>query len=242
MIRTVIVDDEPLARDGIRLRLAGTREIEVIGEAGDGAAARTLIRDERPDLVFLDVQMPGMSGFDVLAAIAGEHLPVIVFVTAYDQYAIRAFDVHAVDYLLKPFTKERFDEAVRRAMRELAHREEDGGSSRVADLISDPLTRLVVKNRDHYVLLKTEEIDWLEAAANYVEVHARGRSFLIRGTISGLEQKLDPRRFARIHRSIIVNIDRVTQIRSDAHGDFDVLLRNGKVLRMTRNYSERRLS
>ena len=242
MIRTVIVDDEPLARDGIRLRLAGARDIDVIGEAEDGAAAVELIRDELPDLVFLDVQMPGMSGFDVLAAIAGEHLPVIVFVTAYDQYAIRAFDVHAVDYLLKPFTKERFDEALRRARRELAHREEDGGSSRVADLVSDPLTRLVVKNRDHYVLLRTEEIDWMEAAANYVEVHAHGKAFLVRGTISGLEQKLDPRRFTRIHRSVIVNVDRVTQIRSDAHGDFDVLLRNGKVLRMTRNYSERLLS
>ncbi|HYC89591.1 MAG TPA: response regulator [Thermoanaerobaculia bacterium] len=241
MIRTVIVDDEPLARDGIRLRLAGARDLDVIGEAADGAAAVTLIRDELPDLVFLDVQMPGMSGFDVLAAIAGHHLPVIVFVTAYDQYAIRAFDVHAVDYLLKPFTKERFDEALRRARRELAHREEDGGTSRVADLVSDPLTRLVVKNRDHYVLLKTEEIDWMEAAANYVEVHAHGKAFLVRATISGLEQKLDPRRFTRIHRSVIVNVDRVTQIRSDAHGDYDVLLRTGKVLRMTRNYSSRLL-
>jgi two-component system, LytTR family, response regulator len=242
MIRTVIVDDEPLARDGIRLRLANERDIDVIGEAADGSAAVKLIRDELPDLVFLDVQMPGMSGFDVLSAIAGEHLPVIVFVTAYDQYAIRAFDVRAIDYLLKPFTRERFEETLRRARRELEHREEDGGSSRVADLVSDPLTRLVVRNRDRYVLLKAEEVDWMEAAANYVEVYARGKSFLVRTTISSLEQKLDPRRFTRIHRSTIVNVDRIAEIRSDAHGDFDVLLTNGKVLRMTRGYSERLLS
>lgn len=172
--------------------------------------------------------MPGMSGFDVLAGIADVHVPVVVFVTAHDEYAIRAFEVNAVDYLLKPFTQERFDEALSRARRDLVS--------------SEPLSRLVVRTRDVYVILRAEEIDWLQAAANYVEVHARGKSFLIRSTISNLADRLDPRRFARIHRSTIVNIDRVAEIRSDAHGDYDVTLATGHVLRMTRNYSERLLS
>ena len=228
MIRTVIVDDEPLARQGIRLRLEREKDIELAGEAADGPAAVQVIRDARPDLLFLDVQMPGMSGFDVLAAIADVHVPVVVFVTAHDDYAIRAFEVEAVDYLLKPFTQERFDEALRRARRDVAS--------------SEPLARLVVRSRDAYVILKAEEIDWIEAAANYVEVHARGRSFLMRSTIGGLEQRLDPKRFTRIHRSAIVNIDRVAEVRSDAHGDFEVTLTGGKMLRMTRNYSERLLA
>ena len=228
MIRAVIVDDEPLARQGIRLRLEREKDVEIAGEAADGPAAVQLIRTARPDLLFLDVQMPGMTGFDVLGDIADVHVPVVVFVTAHDDYAIRAFEVEAVDYLLKPFTQERFDEALRRARRDLAS--------------SDPLTRLVVRSRDAFVILRTDEIDWIEAAANYVDVHARGRSFLMRATISGLEQRLDPKKFARIHRSAIVNIDRVAEVRSDAHGDFDVTLAGGKVLRMTRNYSERLLA
>ena len=228
MIRTVIVDDEPLARQGIRLRLEREKDIEIAGEAADGPAAVQLIRTARPDLLFLDVQMPGMTGFDVLGDIADVHVPVVVFVTAHDDYAIRAFEVEAVDYLLKPFTQERFDEAMRRARRDLA--------------TSEPLTRLVVRTRDAFVILKADEIDWVEAAANYVDVHARGRSFLMRATISSLEQRLDPKKFARIHRSAIVNIDRVAEVRSDAHGDFDVTLAGGKVLRMTRNYSERLLA
>jgi two-component system, LytTR family, response regulator len=227
MIRTVIVDDEPLARQGIRLRLEKQKDIEIAGEAADGPAAVQLIREAKPDLLFLDVQMPGMSGFDVLAEIADVHVPVVVFVTAHDQYAIRAFEINAVDYLLKPFTQERFDEALSRARRELVS--------------SEPLSRLVVKTRDVYVILRAEEIDWLQAAANYVEVHARGKAFLIRSTISNLEEQLDPRSFARIHRSAIVNIDRVAEIRSDAHGDYEVTLTSGQVLRMTRNYSGRLL-
>jgi two-component system, LytTR family, response regulator len=227
VIRTVIVDDEPLARKGIRLRLEREKDIEIAGEAADGEAAVALIRDVRPDLLFVDVQMPGMSGFDVLEQIADIHVPAVIFVTAHDEYAVRAFEVEAIDYLLKPFTQDRFDETLARARRDIA--------------TAGPLTRLVVRSRDTWVILKSEEIDWLEAAANYVDVHARGRSFLIRSTISSLEQRLDPDRFARIHRSTIVNVDRVAEIRSDAHGDFDVTLTNGKVLRMTRGYSGRLL-
>ena len=245
MIRALIVDDEPLARRGIRLRLEEHHDVEIVGEAPDGPAAVRAVEELLPELLFLDVQMPGMSGFDVLARIAGTHLPVIVFVTAYDQYAIRAFDVRAIDYLLKPFTKERFDDALARARRELAQRDEESGPSKLLDLIEPQpesyLTRLAVRSRDRFLLVKTEEIDWLEAAGNYVEVHARGREYLLRSTVANLERRLDPARFVRIHRSTIVNLDRVAEIRSDAHGDYDVTLTGGKVLRMTRNFSERLL-
>ena len=234
MIRAAIIDDEPLARDGIRLRLTSEPDIEIIGEAADGPAALRLIRTTHPDLLFLDVQMPGMSGLEVLSEIAEEMVPVVIFVTAYDQYAIHAFEVNAVDYLLKPFTKERFDEALRRARREHTSRD---APSRLAGL----LKRIAVRTQDRYVLLKVTDIDWIEAAANYVEIHARGKSFLLRSTIGQLETRLDPERFARIHRSILVNAERVAEIRSDGHGDYDVTLTNGKVLRMTRGFSERLL-
>jgi two-component system, LytTR family, response regulator len=247
MIRTLIVDDEPLARQGISLRLEREKDVEIIGEASDGTEAVAMIRSELPDLVFLDVQMPGMSGFDVLAAIVDVHIPVIVFVTAHDQYAIRAFDVRAIDYLLKPFTRERFEETLKRARRELLKRTEEDGTSPVVDLLHrdapEPwLSRLAVRVRDRYILVRSEDIDWLEAAANYVEVHVRDKTYLVRSTVSNLEQKLDPRRFARIHRSTIVNVDRISEIRSDAHGDYHVTIAGGTVLKMTRNYSERLLS
>jgi two-component system, LytTR family, response regulator len=228
VIRTIIVDDEPLARQGLRLRLEREKDIEIVGEASDGTTAIDAIRRTGPDLVFLDVQMPGMSGFDVLGELANIPLPVIVFVTAHDEFAIRAFEVEATDYLLKPFTQERFDEALRRARRSLAS--------------SEPLERVAVRSRDAWVILKTDEIEWLEAAGNYVEVHARGKSYLIRSTITNLEARLDSRRFFRIHRSMIVNADRITEIRSDAHGDYDVTIAGGTSLRMTRNYSDRLLS
>jgi two-component system LytT family response regulator len=224
VIRTVIVDDEPLARQGLRLRLEREKDIDIAGEAADGPSAVDVIRRTSPDLVFLDIQMPGMTGFDVLAEIADLPLPVIIFVTAHDEFAVRAFEVDAIDYLLKPFTHERFEQALRRARRDLSE--------------SEPLARIAVRSRDAWVILKVDEIDWLEAAGNYVEVHARGKSYLLRSTISSLEERLDRRRFSRIHRGAIVNVDRVAQIRSDAHGDFDVTLHDGNVLRMSRKYAK----
>ncbi|HEX8155301.1 MAG TPA: response regulator [Thermoanaerobaculia bacterium] len=240
MIRTLIVDDEPLARRGIRLRLQDEADLEVIGEAADGPEAVRMIAALQPDLVFLDVQMPGLNGFEVLARVADVHLPAVIFVTAYDEYAIRAFDVRAIDYLLKPYTKERFDEALRRARRELREGDEEA-PSRIASLFDDGnrLTRITVRHRDRFLIVKTADVDWLAAAGNYVEVHAGEKAYLVRSTIANLDARLDPRTFVRIHRSTIVNVERIAEIRSDAHGDYDVTLHGGKVLRMTRNYSER---
>jgi two-component system LytT family response regulator len=240
VIRTLIVDDEPLARRGIRLRLQDEADLEVIGEAADGPEAVRMIAALQPDLVFLDVQMPGLNGFEVLARVADVHLPAVIFVTAYDEYAIRAFDVRAIDYLLKPYTKERFDEALRRARRELREGDEEA-PSRIASLFDDGnrLTRITVRHRDRFLIVKTADVDWLAAAGNYVEVHAGEKAYLVRSTIANLDARLDPRTFVRIHRSTIVNVERIAEIRSDAHGDYDVTLHGGKVLRMTRNYSER---
>lgn len=256
-IRTLIVDDEPLARDGLRLRLEREEGVEIVGEAVDGPSAVHAIESIRPDLVLLDVQMPGMDGFEVLEASAESHLPAVVFVTAYDEYAIRAFEVHALDYLLKPVSADRLTEALRRVRHELGREDGDDLQHRLAKLIetvqvergdSSALRdangyayRFAVRDHERFVLLKSIEIDWIESAANYARLHARGSSFLIRTTMSELEKKLDPRRFARIHRSTIVNIDRIKEIRPDAFGDFDVLLDKGATLRLSRTYRDRLL-
>jgi len=290
VIRVLVVDDEPLAREGIKVRLEREPDVELVGEAMDGPEAVSAILSLRPDLVFLDVQMPGMDGFEVVERVAEVHLPVIVFATAYDEYALRAFEVHALDYLLKPVTARRFEEALRRARSEVARGAErethrrlvqlldawraaagaggnggngDAGGS-IAELPSaagaavgagDPpplglapagssspyLTRLVVRDGERFLLLRSEEVDWVESAANYVRVHARGASFLVRITMTELERRLDPARFTRIHRSTIVNTDRIREIRPEWHGDFDVVLTNGKSLRLSRSYRDRLL-
>lgn len=249
MIRTLIVDDEPPAREGLRVRLELERDIELVGEAADGPAAVEAIRRLMPDLLFLDVQMPGMDGFDVLSRTAGDCLPVVVFSTAYDRYALHAFDVHALDYLLKPFSTTRLQQALDRVRRELAR---DGDSHRagVAALLDARereeagatgaayATRWAVKDGERFVLLRADEVDWIEAAANYVRFQARGRSYLLRGTMAALERTLDPGKFARIHRSTIVNLDRVKEIKPEWHGDFDVVLTDGRTLRLSRNYRD----
>ena len=252
MIRTLVVDDEPLAREGIRVRLAVERDVEVVGEAADGPAAVEAIRRLLPDLVMLDVQMPGMNGFEVLARVAGDCLPAVVFVTAYDSYALRAFEVHALDYLLKPFTAARLHEAVARARESL---ERDGDRAdldamlhlieereRSGDLPGDRrpglARRWALRDGERWLMLRADEVDWIEAAANYVRFHARGTAFLLRGTMAALEATLDPRQFARIHRSTIVNLDRVREVRPEWHGDFDVVLTGGQVLRMSRRYRQ----
>jgi two-component system, LytTR family, response regulator len=256
VIRTLIVDDEPLARETVRLRLERERDIEIVGEAGDGPAAVAAIRRHVPDLVILDVQMPGLDGFQVLERVASDCLPAVVFVTAYDKFALRAFDVHAVDYLLKPFTAERLQRALDHVREDLERDTPDASRERIAGLLDERarlasgssaptdvfLHRLTVRDGDRFVLVKTEEIDWIEAAANYLRIHARGKGFLLRSTMTALGEKLDPRQFARIHRSTIVNIDRIREIRPEWHGDYDVVLNDGKVLRLSRSYRSALLS
>lgn len=258
-IRTLVVDDEPLARRGLRIRLERESDIEVIGEAEDGQSAVDAILTHRPDLVFLDVQMPGFDGFEVVTRTAGAHLPSIVFVTAYDQYAIRAFGVHALDYLLKPITHRRFQEALHRVRveRELTAKAESAERLRAlldarqaqanpaAPDAANPAggapyaTRLTVRDGERFLLLRAHDVDWIEAAANYLHLHVGARTYEVRATMQEFERKLDPQHFARIHRSTIVNLDRVATINPDWHGDFAVVLTSGSTLRLSRRYRDR---
>ena len=246
-IRTVIVDDEPLGRERIRTLLAGDPEIEVIGECLDGRQAIAAIECSRPDLVFLDVQMPEVDGFGVLDTIAGEKMPAIIFVTAYDRYAVQAFEVHALDYLLKSFDRERFQFALSRAKEEICRSKSGSLNERLAGLLEDlqakqkRLTRLVVKSAGRIVFLRVEEIDWVEAADNYVRVHAGRESHLMRETLQSLENHLDPQKFLRIHRSTLVNLDRIRELQPIFHGDYVVKLNDGTELTLSRSYREKLL-
>lgn len=248
MIRTLVVDDEPLAREGLRILLADEADVRVVGEAADADEAVRLIRELGPDLLLLDVQLPGASGFDVLERIAAEPLPAVVFVSAHDEFALEAFAVHALDYLLKPPSRERLGEALRR-VREARAREDPAGAVAIRNLLAAlggtttpaRLERFVVRDRQRYLLVPVSETTRIEAAGNYAEIHARGRTFLIRETMAELERQLDPARFARIHRSTIVRIDQVAEIAPDGGGDFLVTLADGVELKMTRGYRERLL-
>ena len=238
-LRTLIVDDEAPARRRIRRLLGAERDIVIAGECGDGDTALALIAREQPDLVFLDVQMPERDGFDVLKALPPAPLPAILFVTAHDRYALRAFDVHAVDYLLKPFTAERFRTAVARARERMARTTESGGvASLAASLRAQPpyVTRLPVRTTSGTAFVDLASVDWMDAADNYVRLHARGREYLVRETLASLETQLDPARFVRVHRSAIVRIDCVAEIRSESHGDAEVALRDGTRIAVSRTF------
>jgi len=241
-IRTLIVDDEPLARERLVDMLVGDKEVEIVGECGNGLTAVAAIDGYKPDLIFLDVQMPELDGFGVLEAI--EEKPVIVFVTAYDQYALRAFEVHALDYLLKPFDRERFDKALQRAKHQIARERAGAVNQELAALLSDlkarpkPLERLVIKASGRVFFLRVDEVDWIEAAANYVNLHVGKESHLLRETINGLAAKLDSGKFLRIHRSIIINLERVKELQPWFHGDYVVIMQDGKQLTSSRNYRE----
>jgi two-component system LytT family response regulator len=244
----MVIDDEPLARSRLRELLARERDIEVVGEAGSGGEAVALIGQLRPDLVFLDVQMPERNGFEVLASL--EHAPpAVVFVTAYDAYALRAFDVHALDYLLKPFDRDRFARALGRARAALERRRADGRlDERIAALLSDlvparppatpRLERVAVKSNGRVRLVPVAEIDYIEAAGNYLRIYVGTERHVIRETLSAFEAKLDPARFVRIHRSTIVNIDRVRELEPYFHGDYIVRLADGRRLTLSRTYRE----
>lgn len=245
-LRAIIVDDEPLGRTVIREMLRGDADIEIIGECANGHEAVELINRARPALLFLDVQMPEVDGFEVLSAANSvlDELPLVIFVTAYDQYAVRAFDVHAVDYLLKPFDRERFGKAVQRAKAQLKLAHNDAINERILALLEEQkaktryLERLVVKANGRVFFLKTGEVDWIEAAGNYVCLHVRQESYLLRETLSSLEAQLDPQKFPRIHRSQIVNVERIRELQPWSHGEYHVILHDGTQLTLSRSYRE----
>ena len=244
-IRALIVDDESLARERIRDMLASDAEIEVLADCANGQEAIEAIKYHAPDLIFLDVEMPGIDGFAVLEALQPAPLPVTIFVTAYDQYAVRAFEVYALDYLLKPFDRERFEKAVRRAKAHIQNEKSDNLTQRILSALEEiktkpvHLERLVIKMNGHVFFVKSEEIDWLEAEGNYVRLHAGKESYLLRDTISALETQLDPKRFVRVHRSAIVNIDRIQELQPWFHGEYRIILREGVQLTLSRSYREK---
>jgi two-component system LytT family response regulator len=252
-IRAMIVDDEPLARGTLRLLLSEDAEVEIVAEAGSGAEAVALIGKHAPDLLFLDIQMPGMSGFDVLEKIDTTSIPAIIFVTAFDQYALRAFEVHALDYLLKPFDDARFEKALRQAKAQIEQREINKLSQKLFSLLEDRdgrqdepravdrsryLTRLMIKSASRIFFLKVEEIDWIGAEDYYVKLHFGRKSHLLRETMNDLEAKLDPDKFLRIHRSSIVNLDRVKEMHAHFNGDYVVILHDGTELKLSRSRRE----
>jgi two-component system, LytTR family, response regulator len=242
MLTILIVDDEPVARRRIHRLLTAEPDVSIVGDCADGASALKAIVRERPDVVFLDVQMPELDGFEVLRQVPSTALPAIVFVTAFDRYALRAFDVHAIDYLLKPFTAERFRTALGRARDRVARRDPNRElAALVAELRARPryLSRAAARVGGRIVLVDLATVDWIEAADNYVRLHAGGREYLLRDTLTAFERQLDPSRFARIHRSAIVQLDRVMELHPATHGDLDVRLRDGTKLTLSRTWRER---
>jgi two-component system LytT family response regulator len=244
-IRTLVVDDEPLARERLTSLLSAEADIEIVGQCRDGEEAVTAITDHTPDLVFLDVQMPAMNGFEVIEAVGTERMPLVIFVTAFDQHALKAFQVRALDYVLKPFDRERFQEALQRARAQI-QRDETGDLGRrllalVKDLRRDqPKTdRLVVKSGGRLFFLRTDEIDWIEASGNYVRLHVGPTSHLLRETMNAIEGRLDPEKFFRIHRSRIVNMERIQEMQPWLNGEYAVLLRTGTRLTLSRGYREK---
>ncbi|HEX8071282.1 MAG TPA: response regulator [Pyrinomonadaceae bacterium] len=256
-IRTLIVDDEPLARRNLRVLLERDAEVELLGEATGGAEAVALIERHAPDLVFLDIQMPELDGFDVLAHLTPERMPVVVFVTAFDQYALKAFEYHALDYLLKPFDDARFEKALRQAKLQVEQREIKDLSRRLIALLAERegrsahapeaappaaapqyLTRLMLKTGGRIFFLRVEEIDWIGAEDYYVKLHVGRKGHLLRETMNELETKLDPARFVRIHRSSIVNLDRVRELHQHFNGEYVVVLHDGTELKLSRGRRE----
>lgn len=246
-MRAIIVDDEPLARERLRGLLSKETDVQIVAECGDGQEAVTTIRRETPDVVFLDIQMPELDGFGVIRELKSGKLPLIIFVTAFDEFAVKAFEVHALDYLLKPFDRDRLKQALTRAREELkapnpteltekitallGTLQPGGGEARAGD-------RLAVKLDGRVIFLRPNDIDWLEAQDNYVKLHVGREAHLVRDTLSSFEGRLDARRFIRIARSTIVNIDRVREMQPMFHGEYVVILHDGTKLTLSRGYRE----
>ena len=244
-IRTLIVDDEPLARERLAGLLSNEPDIEIVAQCRDGEEAVTAIVDHEPDLVFLDVQMPQMNGFEVIEAVGGERMPLVIFVTAYDQHALRAFQVRALDYLLKPFDRERFTDSLQRARKQIERDESGDLGRRLLALVNDikpeapKLDRLIVKSGGRVFFLRTGDLDWIEAAGNYVNLHVGKESYLLRGRMSELEKRFDPEKFFRIHRSTMVNLDRVKELQPLFKGEGIVVLKDGQKLSASRSCIQR---
>jgi two-component system LytT family response regulator len=260
-IRAIVVDDEQLARRGIQLRLESFRDIEIVAECGNGREALEAIAREEPDLMFLDIQMPGLSGFDVLARIPQESLPMTVFVTAYDRYALDAFEAQALDYLLKPINDTRFLQAVDRVRAAWQQRHALDQRAKLMKLLADTrgsgtldvqtlrdqlhvLTRtypkvLPIREEDGTVRVDVRKIDWIDAAGDYMCVHADGKTYVLRETMKSLESMLDPDIFQRVHRSTIVNVNRVRRLRPHTNGEYFLTLEDGQEIKLSRSYRDR---
>jgi two-component system LytT family response regulator len=242
-IRTIIVDDEELARERLRSLLEKEPHVEIIGEAGDGKSAVDLIDRLKPDLLFLDVQMPELTGFEVLAAL--EEPPNVIFCTAHDKFALKAFDVHAVDYLLKPFDRERFQTALHRAIAKIQN-QKPGEAKAQADAVLEEVKpaakaveRLLVKTQGRVLLVKVGDIDWVEAADNYVTLHVGKEAHMMRETMNSLESRLPEDKFMRISRSSIVNVERIQELQPMFHGEYIVVLKNGAKVTLSRSYRDK---
>jgi two-component system LytT family response regulator len=242
-LRVLLVDDEPLARQGLRRRLEAQPDIAILRECGSGRQAVAAIQELRPDLVFLDVQMPSLDGFGVIRAIGAERMPAVIFVTAYDEHALRAFEVHALDYLLKPIDDERFAAALDHARATLRQRSHADLARRLDELTTSlappaqaPLERLAVKSGGRIVIVAVEDVDWIEAADNYVRLHAGRQEHLLHTSLGGLAARLDPRSFLRIHRSTVVNVKRIRELHPLFHGEYRVVLADGTTLSSGRRY------
>ncbi|MCO7226694.1 LytTR family DNA-binding domain-containing protein [Pleionea sp. CnH1-48] len=260
MIKAVIVDDESLARRGLQLRLKQFDDIEVIAECCNGKEALQAVAEHQPQLMFLDIQMPGMDGFDVVKSMQGDNMPLVIFVTAFDQYAIEAFEVHAVDYVLKPVEEERLEQALVRARDYLQKEDAISDKKRLMDLIThitgqhptdlntdlkadSPAKaypeKIAIKDRGEISFVKTQDIEWVEAAGDYMCIHANGEVHVLRSTLKQLEGQLNPTHFQRIHRSTIVNMDCVEKVCSHINSEYFLVLKGGARLKMSRSYKDK---
>ena len=241
-LQVLVVDDEPPARRKLTSFLRAEPDIEVVDESSGGEHAVLRIETLKPDVVFLDIQMPGMNGFELLSALEMDRMPLIIFVTAYDQYAVKAFEVHAQDYLLKPFDRERLQSCLERTREELKRRKPDALERKLERFLAEfqPqetfIDRVPVRSRGRVIFVQMKDVDWIGASSNYAEVHAGGESYLIRETLQSLEKKLDPHQFRRVYRSTIVNLDRVHELQPWSHNDFIVVMKEGSRIRMSRRY------
>lgn len=243
MLRLVIVDDEPPARARLRRLLKAHDAVEIAAECSDGAAAVQAIESAQPDLVLLDVQMPELDGFDVLRALDMPRLPAVIFVTAFDSYALRAFEVHALDYVVKPVDAARFDRALSHARQRISEQRSagEGLTNLIRELARDRthLKRIPVRSEGRVKVIDLADVDWMSAADNYVTLHVGGQEYLLRDTLSALEQRLDAGDFVRVHRSTIVRVDRIAELLPDLHGDYRIRLKNGSEVALSRTYRPR---